>query len=62
MFHTIPVAIACDISEMYLRTRLCAEDKSCNRFLRRDLDGSKSPILYEFTRFRFGVDASPFLA
>ena len=47
---------------MYLRIRLCPEDKSCHRFLWRDLDASKSPSVYEFTRLVFGVNASPFLA
>ena len=63
-FRRYPVAIACDISEMYLRIRLYPEDKSCHRFLWRDLDASncKSPNVYEFTRLVFGVNASPILA
>ena len=61
-FRRYPVAIACDISEMYLRVRLHPKDKSCHRFLWRDLDLSKSPCVYEFTRLVFGVNASPFLA
>ena len=32
-FRRYPVAIACDISEMYLKIRLCPQDKSCHRFL-----------------------------
>ena len=47
---------------MYLRIRLYPEDKSCHRFLWRDLNASKSPSVYEFTRLVFGVNASPFLA
>ena len=47
---------------MYLRIRLYPEDKSCHRFLWRDLDASKSSSVYEFTRLVFGVNASPFLA
>ena len=50
-FRQYPVAIACDISEMYLRIRLYPEDKSCHRSLWRDLDASKSPSVYEFTRW-----------
>ena len=61
-FRRYPVAIACDISEMYLRIRLYPEDKFCHRFLWRDLDASKTPSVYEFTRLVFGVNASPFLA
>ena len=48
-FRRYPVAIACDISEMYLKIRLCPQDKSCYRFLWRDLDASKLPSVYEFT-------------
>ena len=61
-FRRYPVAIACDISEMYLRVRLHPKDKSCHRFLWRDLDLNKSPCVYEFTHLVFGVNASPFLA
>ena len=61
-FRRYPVAIACDISEMYLKIRLCPQDKSCHRFLWRDLDASKLPSVYEFTRLVFGINASPFLA
>ena len=46
---------------MYLKIRLCPQDKSCHRFLWRDLDASKLPSVYEFTRL-FGINASPFLA
>ena len=61
-FRRYPVAIACVISEMYLKIRLCPQDKSCHRFLWRDLDASKLPSVYEFTRLVFGINASPFLA
>ncbi len=61
-FRRYPVAIACDISEMYLRIKLCPEDTAYHRFLWRDLDSSKPPCVYEFTRLVFGVNASPFLA
>ena len=61
-FRRYPVAIACDISEMYLKIRLYPQDKSCHRFLWRDLDASKLPSVYKFTRLVFGINASPFLA
>ena len=32
-FRRYPVAIACDISKMYLRIKLHSEDKPCHRFL-----------------------------
>ena len=61
-FQRYPIAIVCDIAEMYLRVKLCPEDRSCHRFLWRGLDFSKAPHEYEFNRLVFGVNASPFLA
>ena len=61
-FRRYPVAIVCDIAEMYLRIELCPEDWSCHRFLWRNLDVSKKPCEYEFSRLVFGVNVSPFLA
>ena len=57
-----PVAIACDISEMYLRIEIAPEDRSFHRFLRRDLNQSKEPEKYEFSRVVFGINSSPFQA
>ena len=31
-FRQYPIAIACNIPEMYLKIRLCPQDKSCHRF------------------------------
>ena len=61
-FRRYPVAVVCDIAEMYLRIELCPEDRSCHRFLWRNLDISKKPCEYEFSRLMFGINASPFLA
>ena len=61
-FRRYPIAIACDISEMYLRIQLYPSDKLFHRFLWRDLELSKSPDVYEFNSLVFGVNASPFLA
>ena len=61
-FRRYPAAIACDISEMYLKIRLYPQDKSCHRFLWRDLDASNLPRVYKFTQWVFGINASPFLA
>ena len=47
---------------MYLRVRLHPKDKSCHRFLWRDLNLNKSPCVYEFAHLVFGVNASPYLA
>ena len=56
------IAIACDISEMYLRIQLYPSDRPFHRFLWRDLESSKPPDVYEFNSLVFGVNASPFLA
>lgn len=61
-FRRYRVALVCDIAEMYLRIQLCPEDRSCHRFLWRDLDTGRRPIEYEFSRLVFGINASPFLA
>ena len=61
-FRQQPVAIACDIAEMYLQIELAAADRRYHRFLWRDLDTDAEPQVYEFNRVVFGVNASPFLA
>ena len=61
-FREKPVAIVCDISEMYLQVSLAPEVRPYHRFLWRDLDSSRPPDVYEFQRVVFGVNASPFLA
>ena len=61
-FRRYPVAVVCDIAEMYLRIELCPEDQSCHRFLWWNLDVSKKPCEYEFSRLVFGINASSFLA
>ena len=61
-FRKNPVALVCDIAEMYLRIEVAPEDRSFYRFLWRDLDLQKTPEEYEFSRVVFGVSSSPFLA
>ena len=61
-FRQRPVAVVCDIAEMYLRIGLHPEDRPYHRFLWRDLDQSTEPQVYEFQRLVFGANASPFLA
>ncbi|XP_065177331.1 uncharacterized protein LOC135807824 [Sycon ciliatum] len=61
-FRQKPVAIVCDIAEMYLRIGLRPEDRQYHRFLWRDLDDTAAPRVYEFQRLVFGANASPFLA
>ena len=61
-FRRNPVAIVCDIAQMYLQIKLQEEDKPYHRFLWRYGDPSQEPSAYEFNRVVFGVNASPFLA
>ena len=56
------MAIACDVSEMYLGIHLYHKDKPFHRFLWRDMESNKPPDVYEFNRLVFSVNASPFLA
>ena len=61
-FRRNPVAIACDISEMYLRIEIVPEDRPFHRFLWRDLNQCKEPGEYEFSRVVFGINSPPFQA
>ena len=35
-FRRYPIALVCDITEMYLQIMICLTDRSCHRFLRRN--------------------------
>ena len=61
-FRRNPVAIICDISEMYLRVQIPPEDRNDHRFLWRSCDPTENPEEYEFSRVIFGTSSSPFLA
>ena len=61
-FRKNPIAIAADISEMFLQVELKEEDRAFHRFLWRDLRMDDRPEIYEFSRLVFGGTASPFLA
>ena len=61
-FRKHPVALVCEIAEMYLRIEIPPEDRPFHRFLWRDLDQQKVPEEYEFSRVVFGVNSSPFHA
>ena len=54
-FRRFPVALVCDIAEMYLRIGIAAEDKPYHRFLWRGIDQSRQPDVYEFDRVVFGL-------
>ena len=49
-FREKPVAIVCDISEMYLQVSLAPEVRTYHRFLWRDVDSGRPPGVYEFKR------------
>ena len=61
-FRKHQVAVACDISEMYLRIKMSVHDRSYFRFLWRDMKSDRKPDVYEFNRVVFGANCSPFLA
>ena len=57
-----PIALVCDIEQMYLRIKIPEKDRPFHRFLWRDLNQNKNPDVYEFSRVVFGVNSSPFMA
>ena len=61
-FRRYPIAVVCDIAEMYLKIELGPEDRSFHRFLWQNLASNEKPCEYEFNWLVFGVNASPFLA
>ena len=61
-FRKLPVAVVCDIPEMYLQIKLYPGDRSCHRILWRNLNIDQEPTVYEFDRLVFGLNCSPFLA
>ena len=61
-FRRQPVAVVCDIAEMYLRVGIATEDKPYHSFLWRGIDTNRQPDIYEFDRVVFGVNSSPFQA
>ena len=60
-FRKHPIALICDIQEMYLQIGVIPSDRQYLRFLWRANDTSEIET-YEFNRLVFGVNASPFLA
>ena len=61
-FRRNPVALMCDIAEMYLRIEVAPKDRPYQRFLWRALNQERAPDEYEFNRVVFGVNSSPFQA
>jgi hypothetical protein len=61
-FREHPVALICDIAEMYLRIEVAPQDRKYQCFLWRSMDEDKIPDEYEFNRVVFGINSSPFQA
>lgn len=60
-FRRHPIALMCDVAEMYLRIGIDPKDQKYHRFLWRT--SPDKPIeTHEFNRLVFGVNVSPFLA
>ncbi|XP_048256637.1 uncharacterized protein LOC125382165 [Haliotis rufescens] len=61
-FRKHPIAIICDIAEMYLQIKITEADQPYFRFLWRSMNLDEEPDVYEFSRVVFGMNCSPFLA
>ena len=61
-FRRFPVALVCDIAEMYPRIGIAHKDKPYHRFLWRGTNQNRHPDIYKFDRVVFGVNFSPFQA
>ena len=61
-FRRFPVALVCDVAQMYLRMGIAPKDQPYYRFLRRDLNQNQIPDHYELNRVVFGVNSCPFQA
>eukprot|EP00117_Sycon_ciliatum_P016997 scpid5959/ scgid16188/ len=61
-FRQKPIAVGCDVTEMYLQVSVAPADRKYLRFVWRDLDPAKPLRHFEFNRLVFGVNAAPFIA
>ena len=52
-FHSKPISLASDISEIYLQIKMHEPDRKYHHFLWRDLDQSKVSVSYEFSSLVF---------
>lgn len=57
-FRRNPVALVCDIQEMYLQIEIEAEDRLLFRILWRDGETDRDPDVYEFSRVVFGKNSA----
>jgi hypothetical protein len=56
-FRRFPIALACDISQMYLQIKIPEVDRKYFRFLWSE--AGQEPVGYEFDRVCFGQSAAP---
>ncbi|CAC5419849.1 unnamed protein product [Mytilus coruscus] len=61
-FRKYPVALVCDIAEMYLRIKIASDDRPFHRFLWHSMKTDQVPEEYEFNSVVFGKNSSPFQA
>lgn len=61
-FTRFPVAVDCDLAEIYLQIGITSEDKPYHRFLWRGIQQNRPPDVYEFDLVVYGVNSSPFQA
>ena len=61
-FRRFPVALVCDVVQIYLHIGIAPKDQSYHRFVWRDLNQNQVPDHYEFNRLVFGVNSCPFQA
>ena len=60
LFRRYPIALACDIAEIYLRVELYPKDRPSHQFLWREMGVKKKPTEYQFNRLMFGINSSLF--
>ena len=58
-FRRDPVAVACDIKEIYMQIGIEEQDRPYFRMLWRDLKADEDPEVYEFSRIVFGKNSAP---
>ena len=61
-FRRFPVALVCDVAQLYLRMGIAPKDQPYYQFLRRDLNQNQVPDHYELNRVVFGVNSCPLQA
>ena len=62
IFRRYPIALVCDIAEMYLRIGVHPQDRPYQRVLWRSLNQSAKPKILQFTSVVFVINSSPFHA